>query len=655
MMFAGLALVLLSPCLAMALSVRDLRDLSEEWYRSDEGQRILENIISWQNPNGGWWKNSDYSRPRPSPPKPNARSGFDNGATFTEMRILAKAYALTGKEIYRRAFDRGLQFVFEAQLPNGGWPQHVPGENRYGRHITFNDNAMTMVMHLLHDIARGEDPFGFVESEKRAAAQQAFDRGVQCILDTQITVNGQLTGWCAQHHAETLEPVTGRSYELPSISGSEGARIIRLLMQIEEPDDRIKQAIHAAAAWFERSKITGKRLVYVPLPDNPKKKRAELIDDPDAPPLWARFYDIETNQPFYCDRDGVKKWSISEISPERATGYSWLGRWGESVAREYEKWLKKHNEQRPLAAMSMNDPGLKAIVVAIDGSGDFASVQAAIDAIPDGSNTPVLIHVQPGRYYERIRISRTKPPITLIGRGTRPEEVILTYDLHAKSILPPATQPVGTTGSTSTRIDADDFTAENITFENPSGHIAQAVAVWISSDRVAFRNCRFLGGQDTLYVNGKRAYFSRCYIEGRVDFIFGRSTAVFDHCTIHSNNGGYVTAPSTPQESPFGLVFLNCTFTGEGAPAYLGRPWRDYGAAAFIRCYFGNHIRPEGFHHWQPHREQTARFVEYACTGPGANRSRRVSWARELTDSEAERYALEVIFATPEDIWLPQP
>lgn len=652
--------VISAPGVCAAFDLKSLRNPSEEWIRSPEGRRILDNIVSWQNPNGGWWKGFDYDKPRPDTPKPDARSGFDNGATHTETRALAFGYEITGDEKYRQAFEQAFTFILDAQLPNGGWPQHVPRGNKYGQHITFNDNAMTSVMELLMEIAAGQSPFTFVTPEQRKRAAEALDRGVQCILDCQIVVNGQLTGWCAQHHAETLEPVMARSYELPSISGSEGARIVRLLMRIENPDDRVKRSIHAAAAWFERSKIVGKRVDRPPLPNDPKKRGMALVDDPEGRPLWARFYDIETNRPFFCDRDGVKKWDISEIDQERSTGYAWLGHWGESVATEYKAWLEKHGEMRPAAVEAQAASHTQAatagrvITVAADGSGDFTTVQAAVDAIPMGSTTFVIVQIAPGRYYERIRIPRGMPPITFRGMGQSPDEVILTYDLHAQSVIPPATQAVGTTGSTSTRIDADDFTAENITFENPSGHLAQAVAVRISSDRVVFRNCRFLGGQDTLYVNGLRAYFSRCYIEGRVDFIFGRGTAVFDRCTIHSKNGGYVTAPSTPEEAEFGLVFLDCRLTGEGAPAYLGRPWRDYGAAAFIRCEMGPHIRPEGFHHWQPHREQTARFVEYGCTGPGADRSRRVPWSRELTPEEAARYTPEVIFAAPTP-WLPSP
>ena len=208
-------------------------------------------------------------------------------------------------------------------------------------------------------------------------------------------------------------------------------------------------------------------------------------------------------------------------------------------------------------------------------------------------------------------------------------------------MIPPPTQPVGTSGSYSTLVEADDFIAENVTFENTAGEVGQAVALRTTGRRQAFYNCRMLGWQDTLYVHEGSAYFRECYVEGRVDFIFGRATAVFERCHIHSKNGGYVTAAATAKDDPFGFVFLDCKLTGDGAPAYLGRPWRDHAAVAFVRCELGEHVRPEGWDNWRnPAREKTARYAEYKCTGPGADRSKRVPWSRELSDAEAAKYTV---------------
>jgi pectinesterase len=304
----------------------------------------------------------------------------------------------------------------------------------------------------------------------------------------------------------------------------------------------------------------------------------------------------------------------------------------------------------------------KMITVSQDGSADFTSVQAAIDSILKPNDNPVVIVIKPGTYKERIEVPRDKRFVTLRGDTNDPKDIVLTYDLNANSVVPPSTQPVGTSGSASAYVHGDDFTAENVTFENSAGDRGQAVAMKYTADRGVFRNCRFLGWQDTLYPGGRRVYFDRCYVEGRVDFIFGKSPAVFDRCTIHSKNGGYVTAANTPPDQAFGFVFLDCRLTGEGVPTYLGRPWQwDRGsksAVAFIRCEIGPHIRPEGWNQWdRPNNPNTnpaenTRYFEYKCTGPGADRSKRVAWSRELSDEEAKKFTVENVLRAA-DGWDP--
>jgi PelA/Pel-15E family pectate lyase len=339
----------------------------DAWLTSDEGRRMLDNIASWQNPTGGWWKGYDAAVPRDeslhltddyskAPPDDNEAvwrrtSTFDNKATVSELRLLARAFRLTQDQKYRQAFDRGVKFVFDAQYPNGGWPQRFPLENNYGRHITYNDNAMVGVMTLLMDLDKGAGDFAWAPPELRMRAKQSFDRGVQCILDTQIKVNGQLTGWCQQHDDKTLAPTTARTYELPSIAAAETASILRLLLHIDDPDERVKTAIHSAAAWLERSKLTGIRVVEKADPSLPKGRDQFVVEDASATePLWARFYDIETNRPFFCGRDGIKKWSLNEVEPERRAGYSWVRPFGRDVLKAYQKWASKHAEAKTAEA-----------------------------------------------------------------------------------------------------------------------------------------------------------------------------------------------------------------------------------------------------------------------------------------------------------------
>ena len=285
-------------------------------------------------------------------------------------------------------------------------------------------------------------------------------------------------------------------------------------------------------------------------------------------------------------------------------------------------------------------------VVAKDGSGDFTSVQQAIDAVPDFRKNRTTIFIKKGVYKEKLVLPASKTLVTFIGEEL--EKTILTYDDYA-SKKNRFGEEMGTTGSSSFFIFGEGFIAKNITFQNSAGPVGQAVAVRIESDKVAFENCRFLGNQDTLYPHGKnsRQYYRNCYIEGTVDFIFGWSTAVFEDCTIFCKTAGYITAPSTEENTKYGFVFLNCNITGD-APEnsfYLGRPWRPYGKSVFIDCKLGKQIKPEGWHNWRdPEKEKTAYFAEYKNTGEGAGTGNRVAWSHQLSDVEAQEYAVEKIF-----------
>lgn len=279
------------------------------------------------------------------------------------------------------------------------------------------------------------------------------------------------------------------------------------------------------------------------------------------------------------------------------------------------------------------------ITVAQDGSAQFTTIQAAVDSAAPGT----IIQIKPGTYAERVRVPKDKSHITV--RGEDAAKTIITIRRSAKDIDETTKKEVGTSESYTVLIQGSDFVAENITFENTSGEGAgQAVALRTTGDRNAFRNCRFLGNQDTLYVHEGRDYFENCYIEGRVDFIFGRSTAVFVNCHIHSKNGGYVTAAATPPEQKFGFVFFKCKLTGEGNPAYLGRPWKPGAATAFIECELGEHILPEGWKVWnQTENHKSTRYSEYKNTGPGAKPESRVEWAKQLSDEEAKEYNVKNI------------
>lgn len=291
-------------------------------------------------------------------------------------------------------------------------------------------------------------------------------------------------------------------------------------------------------------------------------------------------------------------------------------------------------------------------VVAKDGSGDFFTVQEAINAVPDfRKEGRTTIYIRKGVYKEKLIIPESKINVSLIGA----EGAVISGDDYA-SKPNRFGENMSTSGSSSCYIYAPDLICENLTFENTAGRVGQAVACFVSGDKVIFRNCRFLGNQDTLYNFGKhcRQYFENCYIEGTVDFIFGSSTAVFNRCTIHSLSKGYLTAPSTPQDEAYGYVFIDCRLTAADGveKVYLARPWRPYGKSVFIHCEMGDHILPVGWHNWnKKDAEKTCFFAEYENTGAGAaTKKERAKFSHQLKNLKG--YSIEEILAG-EDGWNP--
>lgn len=276
--------------------------------------------------------------------------------------------------------------------------------------------------------------------------------------------------------------------------------------------------------------------------------------------------------------------------------------------------------------------------VAPNGDGQFKSIQDAIMAAPQGlpsAERPWIISVKPGVYKELIYVQRERRFIKLIGED--PKTTIITFNLHANMVFFDG-KPLGTFRTPTVQVDGDGFGAENITFENSAGPVGQALALRVDGDQVSFKNCRFLGWQDTILLNRGRQYFEDCYITGHVDFIFGAATAWFERCHVHVLKDGYITAASTPENQPYGFVFANGKITGEpGVKTYLGRPWRGFAHTVFLNTEMSEVARPVGWHNWTgPEREKTARYGEYKSRGAGANDAARVKWARQLSDAEAQ-------------------
>lgn len=335
--------------------------MPSEWYGSDEAKLVAENVLISQREIGGWEKNKPYHQLFSDSlkayyiQKKSEKGGtFDNGSTITELRFLAKVYSHFSDDRYKQAFEKGLDYIFIAQYENGGWPQFFPVRDvkteflvdktiPYSGHITYNDNAMVNIMVLLKDIFTNNEEFSALQisSEKKEQAKSAFDKGVQCILKTQIIVDFKPTVWCAQHDEKTLAPANARAYELASFSGAESVGITLLLMNIDNPSKDIIAAINGAVQWFDNNKIEGIKLKTEF--DKDGKRNRIVVEDKNASPIWARFYDLETNKPYFCSRDGIKRNSLAEISYERRNGYGWYTDAPAEVLNKYPEWRKRWN------------------------------------------------------------------------------------------------------------------------------------------------------------------------------------------------------------------------------------------------------------------------------------------------------------------------
>jgi pectate lyase len=326
------------PARALAAGPADYLNKPDDWFRSDEGRRITANVLSHQSDLGSWPKNLDTTA-APYTGDPLLIVGtFDNRATTDELRFLARAFNATRERRDDQAFLKGLDHILRAQYPTGGWPQLYPPGKGYHRYITFNDDAMVRLMEFLREVAAAKT-YDFVAPAKRKAAQAAFDRGIDCILKCQVRVDGKLTAWCAQHDERDYRPRPGRTYELVSLSGAESVGITRLLMSLDHPRPEVVQAVEGAVAWFEAAKLKGIRVVQRDDPAAPRGRDRVVIQDPAAPPLWARFYEISTNRPIFADRDGIPKRTLAEIGYERRNGYAWLGTWPATLlSRDYPAW-----------------------------------------------------------------------------------------------------------------------------------------------------------------------------------------------------------------------------------------------------------------------------------------------------------------------------
>lgn len=321
-------------------------------YKPSQVIEIADNIVLYQKSNGGWPKNYDMLAILTEDQKKIIRDAhdeqsttFDNSTTYTHIACLSKIYEESKIEKYKDACVKGLNFILAAQFKNGGWPQYFPLRNDYSRYVTYNDDAMTGVMELLKDIADRKKDYAYVEGKLFERLKTAYEKGLQCILKTQIKDNGKLTAWCQQYD-ENLEPAWARKFEPPSICNGESCEILKLLMSIKHPDAQIKTSISSAVEWFRESRIYGIRVktieaTPVQFPFRKSHTDRVVVTDSTAPPIWTRYYELKTHRPLFCNRDSKVVYSLADVERERRDGYGWYTYAPQGILDTYNSWLKR--------------------------------------------------------------------------------------------------------------------------------------------------------------------------------------------------------------------------------------------------------------------------------------------------------------------------
>ncbi len=321
-------------------------DTPVEWYGRPENIALAAIVISYQTPTGGWSKAIDYSK---GPRKPGTHwtnqkgegwhycGTFDNRSTTEQIKFLAGVHAATGDPQVKAALLKGLDYIFAAQYPNGGWPQNYPVERGYHEAITLNDDAMTHVLELLVGVAAGEKSYAFADEALRQRAREAVDRGISCLAAMQYRIDGKPTVWCAQHHPLTFEPVKARAKEPPSLSGGESATLVKFLMREAPVTPESTSMIEAALTWFEANRLTGLREVE-------KDGKTDYIADAASDEVyWARFYDLGSGKPIFAGADdGIIYATFSEMAAKNKVAYDFMTtRPKDLIEKEAPRWRKR--------------------------------------------------------------------------------------------------------------------------------------------------------------------------------------------------------------------------------------------------------------------------------------------------------------------------
>ena len=581
----------------------ELRCTDMNFFATEEARRIGDQVLLYQRVTGGWPKNIDMAREldETSRARIEAEKGrrddstTDNDATIIQLGYLARLYKATGEEKYRDAFHKGIDFLLAGQYDNGGWPQFWPENRGYQIHITYNDNAMIGTMTVIRDLMYGMEPYdapGLMPEGYRRKLMESFYRGVECILATQIVTDGKLTVWCQQHDRDTYAPAPARAYELPSYGSNESAGILRLLMQIPDPDVRIKRSVHAAMRWLDDHKIRGYRYERV---NDRGQFEAKIIADADAPAMWARFYDLVYGEPYVCDRDGIPRRHLHQIGYERRNGYGWYSNSVAMLYDMYDEWADRydpeHKEKIDLNGPGGNERGImnldrrdavdeKAFDTVVYPGG---SIQDAIAKAPLSPVDPYKILVKNGTYNQKVIIDR--PNIVLVGEN-RDSTVLVLAEKHSdvpKNAMYNS-KPVGN-GVIVLQEGADDCVISGMTVYNNYGTTVEKttthqMAIFGRGTRTIIVNCNvWADGNDALSLwskvsDGGMYYHADLDIRCKgVDFLCPRGWCFATRCKFLGDGHALIWHDGRGDKSRK-LVITDSDFDSQ-TPSPLGRYHHD--------------------------------------------------------------------------------
>ena len=560
----GIMLLSVLPTTAQQAFKQLMRETSQEFFQSDEARRIGDQLLLYQRVTGGWPKNIDMAKPLSDKEREKIAadkhkhndSTTDNDATTLQIYFLSRLYQSTKDVRYRDAFRQGVAYLLSGQYENGGWPQFWPVMRDYQIHITYNDDAMANTMILLRDIAAQKEPYqgDLTDDQLRQQMTKAFNKGIECILNTQIVTDGELTVWCQQHDRETLLPAHARAFELPSYCTMESAMLTRLLMELPNPDERVKKAVHAAMRWFDKYKLTGYKVERTGRPGS-ADQNTKLVKDTLAPPMWARFYDLELCEPFVCDRDGVPRRHLEQIGAERRNGYAWYTDRPISLYKRYQKWAKKYDPNNrvdiSLETKGANENGtIEWFRKPTKHTSDYDAVvkpgdkiQQAIEKAPAVPKKPYKILIRKGTYQQKVIIDR--PNIVLVGEDRDSTILTLAEASKKKLISKYHGKDVGN-GVIALQEGADDCIISGLTVYNnygttvEPGNTTHQMAIFGRGTRTIIINCNiWADGNDALALwakGGGMYYHADLYLRSLgVDFLCPRGWCYATRCRFEGD------------------------------------------------------------------------------------------------------------------------